>query len=158
MAGLSLLSNKNDPNIEIKAPTLDATRITSYFAAVAAIAAPVLTWITGQEESVRQTALMITLVAIPSVAFVVAADIVARSYVEAHRSEETNSEEDASSVAPSLAFASSDVRVRVSGEGQDAYRLLGARWDPKEGKWLYWVGRSSGMKWVEESKVDELVL
>ena len=69
MAGLDVLSKEDDPNIVIKAPALDATRITSYFAAAVAIGTPILAWVTGQEEPVRAAALSIMLVAVPSIAF-----------------------------------------------------------------------------------------
>ena len=51
-----------------------------------------------------------------------------------------------------------DVQIRVSGDGQDPFRLVAVRWDPETSKWMYWVARKGTAKWVEESKVDEVVL
>ena len=161
MAGLDVLSNENDPNIVIKAPALDATRITSYFAAAVAIGTPILAWVTGQDPAVQAAALSIMLVAVPSIAFVVAADIFARSYAESHQPKTDPADESKPNALAPRAFAMSvgdNVQVRVSGEGQDAFRLMAVRWDPETSKWMYWVAKKGAAKWVEESKVDEVVL
>ncbi len=160
MAGLDLLSKEDDPNIVIKAPTLDATRFTSYFAGAVAIATPILAFVTGQPEPVQAAALSIMLVAIPSIAFVVAADILARSYAEAHytKPDPTADSKPDSSAPRAFAMGGGDVQIRVSGDGQDPFRLVAVRWDPETSKWMYWVARKGTAKWVEESKVDEVVL
>lgn len=156
-----LVTEATDENVVITAPTLNATKYTSIGALAVAVATPVLTFITNQEAAVREAALTIAVVALPSVAVVVAADILARAYVQAKAPAAPGAPADAAAVKPAgsaaISMAGDPVRVRVTKKGQDPFRLIAMRHDPATAGWQFLVARKDQMSWVAESEVDEYI-
>lgn len=153
-----LVTEATDENVIITAPTLNATKYTSIGALAVAVATPVLTFITNQEAAVREAALTIAVVALPSVAVVVAADILARAYVQAKA---PAAPADAAAVKPAgsaaISMGGDPVRVRVTKKGQDPFRLIAMRHDPATAGWQFLLARKDQMSWVAESEVDEYI-
>jgi hypothetical protein len=151
------LTSADDPDVEIKAPTLNATKLSAYGAAIVAIGTPLLSWISDQPEAIKTSALMISIVAIPSLALVVATDIASRAYVTAHKPPDAQaaSAESATRTGFAVAMSSRDVNVKASGLGDASLRLLAIRRDPTSKGWEYLVGGADKLEWMDASKVDQ---
>ncbi len=157
------LTDANSANVEIKAPTLNTTKVTFTGAFIVGVVAPILAFVSGQDAAVQQMALLISLVAIPSVAFVVGIDTITRGYVtvgdaRGKASAPASSTADTAKgvLGSGIAVFDRDIEVKVAGEGDRPFQALAIRRN-SSGKDELLLARGDSLRWMDEEKIDQFV-
>lgn len=163
----NLITSGDDPTSVITGSTLNTTKAALLGAVLVAFITPVAAYVGGLNDPVKQMALTVTAITIPSVAVVFAVDAIARAYAtvgKLHYGAGAAGGTGASAEVAGAPLASGSValfgpgiQVHSHAHVGKVLHVLGCRWDGAMKQWQYWLAGDGVLEWANEADLADLV-